>query len=309
MRINKIMGGISQGIADTHTHTMYSGFSEYSYLSYPDCITTPKRSVKVAEKIGLDVLCITDHNSIKGAIEAKKFNRELVVVGEEIRSRDGEIIGLFLQENVEPDLSAEETVERIHEQDGIAIAPHPFSAICSGLGQKIHSVGLDGVEVFNSLHRDGYSNAIALKRSNGNAMLGGSDAHASIMIGNGYTLFEGTSQEELRTAIKRKKTTYGGTITPLPVFIKYSIRLAIESSKLILKYNGVNCPMSDRVTSVRNSYKMLYLFGSFVFAFSPLPMASALLGERILRYKGRRVWNESLEMSLTPVISGMQSLI
>lgn len=303
------MGGIPQGIADTHTHTMYSGFSKYSHLSYPDCITTPKRAVKVAERLGLDVLCITDHNSIKGAIEAKKFNSELVVVGEEVRSRDGEIIGLFLQENIEPDLSAEETIDLIHEQDGIAIAPHPFSAICSGLGHKINALELDGVEVFNSLHRDGYSNAIALKTCNGNAMLGGSDAHASKMIGNGYTLFEGTTQEELRTTIKRKKTTHGGTITPLPVFIKYSIRLAIESSKLILKCNGVDCPMSDRIASVRNSYKMLYLAASIAFAFSPLPMASALLGERILRYKGRRVWNESLDMSSTPVISGMQSLI
>jgi predicted metal-dependent phosphoesterase TrpH len=280
------------GIADIHTHTMYSGFSRYSYLSYPDSVTTPRTSVKVAEKLGLDVLCITDHNSIKGGIEAKKCNENLVVVGEEISSKDGEIIGLFLQEAIMPDLSAEETIELIHEQDGIAIAPHPFSAHCSCIGQKVRKLRLDGIEVFNAVHRDGYSNAIALESCNGYAKLGGSDAHASCMIGNGYTLFKGGSQEDFRNAIKHRETSYGGKVTSLWEFTNYSIKVAYESSKIILNFNGMECPMSTRIGRMRRSSKAFYFFCSFMFAFSPLPVACSLLGDRILRKKGLKVWKD-----------------
>lgn len=271
---------------------MYSWFSKYSLLSYPDSVTTPKTSVKVAQKRGLNILCITDHNTIEGAIEARKYNKELVVIGEEISSRDGEIIGLFLQEAVKPGLSGEETVEHIHEQDGIAIAPHPFSAQCSCVGQKMHTLGLDGIEVFNALHRDGYSNAIALENCNGNAMLGGSDAHASCMIGNGYTLFNGSSQEELKVAIQNRQTSYGGKVVPLVGFMEYGFRVAFESSKVIMNFNHTECPMSARISRIRNSRKVLYLLGSIMYAFSPLPAVCTLVGDNILKNKGHRIWRE-----------------
>lgn len=281
------------GVADTHTHTMYSGFSKYSDITFPDCMTTPKKSVKVAEKLGLDVLCITDHNTIDGAIETRKHNKQLVVVGEEISSIDGEIIGLFLQEAVKPGLTAEETVEHIHEQAGIAIAPHPFSVICPCLGQKMHKLRLDGIEVFNALQRDGYSNAVALESCNGHAKLGGSDAHGSYMIGNGYTLFNGSSQEEFREAVKKKQTSFGGKVVPLDKFIKYSINTAVESSKIILNINTVECPMSTRISNIRNSQKMLYLLGStLVYAFLPVPVAGTIIGSRILRKRGHKMQRE-----------------
>lgn len=281
------------GVGDIHTHTMYSGFSKYSFLSYPDSVTTPRTSIKVAEKLGLNVLCITDHNTIKGAVEARKYNKELVVIGEEITSRNGEILGLFLQEQVNPGLSAEETIEQIHAQDGIAIAPHPFSAHCSCVGKKMNQLRFDGIEVFNALHRDGYSNALALENCNGHAKLGGSDAHASYMIGNGYTLFHGSSQEDLRAGIKNKETIYGGKVASLMDFINYGARVAYESSKTILKVNGVDCPMSARISRVRNSRKMSYLLGSVAYAFSPLPVVCTLLGDRLLQHKGRKIWREA----------------
>ncbi|MCZ7358130.1 MAG: hypothetical protein O8C66_09440 [Candidatus Methanoperedens sp.] len=285
------------GVSDIHTHTMYSGFSEYSFLSYPDSVTTPRTSIKVAEKLGLNVLCITDHNTIKGAVQARKYNKELVVIGEEISSIDGEILGLFLQEQINPGLSAEETIEQIHSQDGMAIAPHPFSAHCSCIGKKMNTLRLDGIEVFNALHRDGYSNAIALENCNGNAKLGGSDAHASNMIGNGYTLFDGYSHEDLRASIKNKQTIYGGKVAPLFEFVNYSARVAYESSKTILNFNDVDCPMSARISRVRNSRKFMYLFGSILYAFSPLPVVCTLIGDRILKKKGRKIWRDAHSFS------------
>ena len=280
------------GVGDIHTHTMYSGFTKYKFLSFPDSVTTPLTSIKVAEKLGLNALCITDHNTIKGALVAQKFNKDIVVIGEEISSNDGEILGLFLQENVEPGLSAEETIEQIHSQDGIAVAPHPYSAHCFCVGKKMNILKFDGIEVFNSLHRDGYSNALALEKCNGHAKLGGSDAHASFMIGKGYTLFNGNSQEDFRTAIKNRQTVHGGNVASLKDFVKYSALVAYESSKIIMRFNGVDCPMSARISRVRNSRKISYLLGSIAYAFSPLPIVCTLLGDRVLQHKGRRVWKE-----------------
>ncbi len=286
------------GVADVHTHTMYSGFSKYSYFYFPDSVTTPEKSVRVAEKKGLDLLCITDHNTIKGAVEAKKYNGELVVIGEEIFSKSGEIIGLFLQEEIKPGLSAEETIELIHEQDGIAFAPHPFSAYCSCVGKRLHGLRLDGIEVFNSLHRDGYSNAIALESSNGHAKMGGSDAHSSSMIGNGFTTFSGNSQEEFRSAIKQKQTSYGGKPAPLNDIANYSIRVAIESSKMLLNFNKVECPMYARILELKRSRKMMYLMGSCAYAFSPLPVVCTLIGNRLLSVRGRRNMMEQKKLLL-----------
>lgn len=279
-------------VADIHTHTMYSGFTKYKFLSFPDSVTTPGTSVKVAEKMGLGALCITDHNTIKGALVAQKLNKDIVVVGEEISSNEGEILGLFLQEKVDPGLSAEETIEQIHSQDGIAVAPHPYSGHCSCVGKKMNQLKFDGIEVFNSLHRDLYSNALALKNCNGHAKLGGSDAHASFMIGNGYTLYNGSSQEDFRTAIKNRQTIYGGNVASLKDFVKYSARVAYESSKTIMNFNEIDCPMSARISSVKNSRKIPYLLFSIAYAFSPLPVVCTLLGERVLKYKCRRVWKE-----------------
>ncbi len=280
------------GTGDIHAHTMYSGFTKYSFLSFPDSVTTPRTSIKVAEKQGLSVLCITDHNTIKGARVAQKLNKDIVVIGEEISSNEGEILGLFLQEQVNPGMSAEETIEQIHGQDGIAIAPHPFSAHCSSVRDGINTLRFDGIEVFNSLHRDGFSNALALKNCNGHAKLGGSDAHSSNMIGNGYTLFSGNSPEDFRTAIKNRQTIYGGRVAGLMDFVNYGARVAYESSKIILKFNGIDCPMSSSVSRVRNSRKISYLLGSILYAFSPLPVACTLVGDRLLKRKGFKLWRE-----------------
>ena len=281
------------GVGDIHTHTMYSGFTKYSFLTFPDSVTTPLTSIRVAEKLGLNALCITDHNTIKGALVAQKYNKDMVVIGEEISTKEGEILGLFLQEKVDPGLSAEETIEQIHGQDGIAIAPHPYSGHCSCVGEKMNSLKFDGIEVFNLLHRDGYSNALALKNCNGHAKLGGSDAHASYMIGNGYTLFNGSSQEDFRNAIKNRQTIYGGKVASLMDFVNYSAGVAYESSKTILKLNGVDCPMSARISSVRSSRKISYLLCSLAYAFSPLPIFFTLLGDRVLKHKGRRMWRDA----------------
>ena len=109
------------------------------------------------------------------------------------------------------------------------------------------------------------------------------------MIGNGYTLFNGSSQEDFRTAIKNRQTIHGGKVASLKDFVNYSARVAYESSKTIMKFNDIDCPMSSRISSVRNSRKISYLLLSLAYAFSPLPVVCTLLGDRVLQHKGRRV--------------------
>lgn len=199
-------------------HTKYSGLTRIEFLKVPDSVSEPKDVVKVAERKGLDVLCVTDHNSLRGALKAKEVKSKVeVVLGEEILTPGGEILGLFLQEAVPAGLSPEETIDRIHAQGGVAVAPHPFSSRCRCLGTAVPTLKLDGIEVLNSMHIDGYSNAYAKHHFTGSdlAKMGGSDAHHHTMVGNAYTTFEGTTGENLRKAIVRGATDFGGAQTPL----------------------------------------------------------------------------------------------
>ncbi len=228
-----------QGIADIHTHTRCSGFGRYSFLHFPESVTDPAKAVEAARKKKLDVLCITDHNTIQGAVIAKKCAAGIeVVIGEEISSAEGEILALFIQEEIKPMLGAPETIDLIHDQGGIAIAAHPFSPHCPSLGKKICNLKLDGVEVFNACHRDAYSNLMAQTFTPGKlARLGSSDAHSINMIGNGYTIFEGRTSEELRSSILKRKTYFGGCRTPLSECMSWSREIAVESIRMI--YNSL----------------------------------------------------------------------
>lgn len=259
--------------------------------------------VKAAVRKGLDVLCITDHNSIAGAIKAQKYAAGLsgieVVIGEEVSTAEGEIIGLFLQERIEPGLDAQETAERIHEQGGIAIAPHPFSPHCPCLGHKVQHLDLDGVEVFNAIHRDPYSNRLALRESvtNGKASMGGSDAHAVEMVGNGYTTFSGSTGDDLRRSILRKETFFGGEATSLAACIRWSNGAAMEIGRAAYRSLRGKIVQDDvlhtRIHMIKKRNKIIGLFGAALYLVPPIPIISGAIGELIIRKKARKIWDEN----------------
>ncbi|MCE2464636.1 MAG: PHP domain-containing protein [Dehalococcoidia bacterium] len=107
---------------DLHLHTMYSG----------DCATHPKIVVERCKAAGLGCIAVTDHNSIRGALHVRELADFPVIVGEEVMSNSGEIIGLFLEEEIPRGLSPEETVKRIKAQGGLVHIPHPFDRIRRG---------------------------------------------------------------------------------------------------------------------------------------------------------------------------------
>src|SRR5919109_1093988 len=118
-RSNDVENGCPYGRADTHIHTCYS-----------DGRGTVEEVLEWASrKAALDVIAVTDHNTVAGALEAALLAPDYgleVIVGEEVTSREGHILGLFLKERVPPGLSGLETVAAIHDQGGLAVAAHPF---------------------------------------------------------------------------------------------------------------------------------------------------------------------------------------
>ena len=194
--------------ADLHIHTTYS-----------DGLLEPEDAVNFAvTQTDLRVICITDHNTIDGALHARDYwqsNRDTfgqveVVVGEEISSADGHILGLFLREAVPPHLSAVDTVRAIHEQDGVAIAAHPFTHLLigtdmKGVGRQLADLPVDGVEVCNSAPTEIYANwmtAVFNARTRRHPAVGGSDCHYLPMLGHAYTRFEGTTASDLRSSFR-----------------------------------------------------------------------------------------------------------
>ncbi len=287
-----------QGIADIHTHTRCSGFGRFSFLHFPESVTEPAKAVEAARRKKLDVLCITDHNTIQGAIIAKKHAAGIdVVIGEEISSTDGEILALFIQEEIKPGLGAPETIDLIHDQGGIAIAAHPFSPYCPSLGKKICNLKLDGVEVFNACHRDAYSNLMAQTFSPGKlARLGSSDAHSINMIGNGYTIFEGRTSEELRRSILKRKTSFGGNKTPLSECMSWSREIAVESIRMI--YNSLKGEKSQdilysAIDKTTKKTKALGLIGAGLYIGLQLSYFCGVSGDIILNVKSKRKWIEN----------------
>jgi len=281
--------------ADMHIHTKYSGLMKYMGLKFPDSVEEPKNVMKWARKNDIDVVAITDHNTIRGALETKKLEKEYgveVIVGSEIMSKDGEIIGLFLNQEIPAGLSAEETIEKIHEQGGLAIAPHPYSPICKALGDKIFELKLDGAEVFNAYHRDGIVNNLALDRIMKNhhkcpiAVLGNSDAHLAKMVGKGHTKFKGNSADDLYDAIVKRKTSFGGAPTPLSDIILWSYNVVYVSEKILLK-SAVR--KEDTIFKMPTSRvkKLLAVFGGLIYIATPLPIVAGILGNFYLKKKAK----------------------
>lgn len=195
--------------ADLHIHSNHSD----------GLARIPEIMDYVQEKTDLKVIAITDHNTIEGAIFAKSLEDLYdfeVVIGEEISSKSGHVIGLFLESSIPAGLTVAETIARINEQGGVAIIPHPFSNQgvfgpfgVSMFGSALNELAFHALEVYNSMPFLVWANRVASKVFTGGqgiAATGGSDAHVLKGIGTGYTLFRGTTAEDLRESLARLET-------------------------------------------------------------------------------------------------------
>jgi len=167
--------------ADLHTHTYYSR----------DALTSPGKYIYSCLKRGINCVAVTEHNSIAGALAIQELAPFKVIVGEEIKTNAGEIIGLFLTEEVPARLSPEETVERIKRQGGLVSIPHPFDRFRSGLGNEGLSrilPRIDLIESFNArtlLSQDN-NKARTFAEENGLIAIAVSDAHSPGELGGTF---------------------------------------------------------------------------------------------------------------------------
>ncbi len=216
------------GRADLHIHTLAS-----------DGTSGIIEILEHVEAAGeLDVIAITDHERIDAAIAARAIARERglateIVVGEEVSTLGGHLLGLFITERVRPLRSLRVTIAEIHEQGGLAIPAHPLVPypLCAQgwvLRRLINDpdprVRPDAIEAFNptTLGRPWHGRVVRFAADHGLATVGNSDAHAATAIGTGWTTFPGHTAEDLRAAIVERRThhhgSFHGTASQLSTF-------------------------------------------------------------------------------------------
>ncbi|MCC7117926.1 MAG: PHP domain-containing protein [Anaerolineales bacterium] len=196
------------GLADLHIHSIYS----------PDATITIRAILKQASDVQLNVIAITDHDEIRGALEAAKIAHEYdleVVPGAEISTKDGHLVALFIHEVPPAGRSLIETLIAIGEQGGLAIAPHPFNglpgslsmeAVVGALTHPYAKTVLKGMETHNMSTHSFNSAAQKLAIYLPLAKIASSDAHLYWAIGAGRTQFEGDTAQDLRYAIENNAT-------------------------------------------------------------------------------------------------------
>lgn len=171
--------------ADFHSHSHYSR----------DSVINPRTFIENCLRKGINCVAVTDHNEIEGAFVIQKLARDRdlkVVVGEEVKTSEGEIIGLFLKEIVARDMTPEETIRAIHEQGGVAVIPHPYdifrrSVLTDDAIERV-KLTVDAIEGFNcrnilSRHDD---KAKDLARGVVKPMTVGTDSHSPWELGGAW---------------------------------------------------------------------------------------------------------------------------
>lgn len=176
---------------------------------------------------GLDVVCATDHDTIAGALRLRELaDGYRIVVGEEISSADGDLIGLFLERCIPPGLSGEETIARIHDQGGIVSVPHPFSRnrrfrIGRGALERLAPL-VDCIETFNAREAFAQDNrrAAEFAERHGIAAGLGSDAHTPWEIGRVHLEMDDFADTAGFLAALRGPTSAHGSLAGIGVHLR-----------------------------------------------------------------------------------------
>lgn len=199
---------------DLHCHTIYSKH----WFWGRDALDTPQQMVKAAIKKGLNGLAITDHQTVGGGIAAEKYakgKKFILIPGIEIRTISGDLLGLNIRENVEDDLTIEETIEKIHALGGIAAAPHPFAKFLIRKCVGMEATKADAIEVFNagSCRKFQDKKALRLALASNKPKTAGSDAHSYRDVGNAGIICNASSKDDIIEDILKNRVKIFGNYT------------------------------------------------------------------------------------------------
>jgi predicted metal-dependent phosphoesterase TrpH len=225
-------GGRGRAFVDLHSHTSASF----------DSLASPRAVVRAAASRGLTHLAITDHDRIDGALEAREMAaREAlplaVLVGQEIRTRQGDLIGVFLERPIRSGLDAFEAIEDVRAQGGLVGIPHPFdrfrsSLLGTGEVDKLDELAplVDWVETHNARIMVGNGNQRAAEWAVEHELPGVavSDAHSVLEIGVAYAALDGdpSTADGLRAALATaelvtgRATVFVRAVTPIAKLVQ-----------------------------------------------------------------------------------------
>ncbi len=177
--------------ADCHNHTYYS----------PDSILSPATMLRRAKNRGLKAIGVTDHYTVRGGLKAreiaaKRYPELRVIVGEEVLTTKGDLLGLFLSEDIPSGLTPDEAIDRIHAQGGLAGAPHPFDPLRSALGDEVMRAIVDELDFIEGLNarmvRSAHNQeAQEFAKAHDKPMSAASDAHSAREVARCYVEMPG----------------------------------------------------------------------------------------------------------------------
>jgi len=204
------------GVADLHIHSLAS-----------DGVSGVEDLLAAAVARQLDVVAITDHERIDAAVVARRIALERrlpidVIVGEEITTRNGHLVGLFMTQRLKPWGTMRDAVARVHDQGGICIVAHPLVPypLCASertirrmLDEADSAHHPDAIEALNpTTPRMRWSRRVpALVEEMGLAAVASSDAHHADLVGRATTRFPGHTGDDLRAAVLARTTSWDGT--------------------------------------------------------------------------------------------------
>ena len=215
--------------ADLHIHTRCSR----------DSFMDPAKVVGVARERGLAAIAVTDHDTIRGGLLARKASRDVtVIVGAEVRTECGDVLGLFLEEEITA-RRFDDVVSEIRAQGGLAVLAHPYRGHPFP-GRPAGKVDL--IEGFNSRSRPAANaRSMRLSRVCGKGTVGGSDAHVYAEIGRGVTVFAG---EDIEDALRAGLTAGSGRESNY--YLVHALSCGIERLKGLSRAGAPPSPVTAR---------------------------------------------------------------
>lgn len=171
---------------ELHNHTIYSR----------DCLTSLEATITACKRKGIDRLAVTDHNTAEGALALAKLAPDLVIVGEEIMTTRGEILGYFMKESIPAGLTPDETIRRLRDQGAVISVSHPYDRWRHGAWEEPDLLAIfdqvDAIEIFNSrcVFAEDNDKAKQLAASRQKPGTVGSDAHIPYELGHATLLMQ-----------------------------------------------------------------------------------------------------------------------
>ena len=216
---------------ELHSHTEYSR----------DCRTTLEDVIRTCRLKGIHKIAITDHNTANGALKLQEMAPDLIIVGEEIMTTEGEILAFFVKETIPANLHPSETIRRLRDQGAVISVSHPYDRYRKGAWEEAQLLKIvdevDALEVFNSRCLFAEDNTKALLFAQAHNKLGtvGSDAHIPYELGHAVLKMRPfTTPEEFLTSLQ--------TVVPVTALSPFWVHGFSSIAKWQRKYLGIPQP-------------------------------------------------------------------